>query len=259
MKHTICGFSQEFALTLRKTVERKGKQVEIRMDCTDLAILRWFVDFYPFMNKMTVEGKEYVFLSHGYLIEQMPILGISKDGVISRMQKLVEFGVLEYKLLKKNGNMPLYAFGAKYESLVHQTPYEVEPVPSVVEPVTLTGSNREPLPDQTRNKNSSIIDSSIKDSYIPPICPPVKVVRHYYGEYRNVLLSDPELEKLQNEFPDDWQERIERLSSYMASTGKRYTNFLATIRNWARKDKEREKKSGDGWDYIQAVAEGRAE
>ena len=60
--------------------------------------------------------------------------------------------------------------------------------------------------------------------------------RHKYGEYNNVLLSDEDMTKLQNEFPD-WQERIERLSSYIASHGKSYKNHLATIRNWARKDK----------------------
>lgn len=61
--------------------------------------------------------------------------------------------------------------------------------------------------------------------------------RHRYGEYKNVLLSDLELEKLKSEFQDDWQERIERLSGYIASSGKKYKSHLATIRNWARNDK----------------------
>lgn len=64
-----------------------------------------------------------------------------------------------------------------------------------------------------------------------------KQTRHKYGEYNNVLLTDEELEKLKTEFPD-WKERIERLSSYIAQSGKSYKSHLATIRNWARKDKE---------------------
>lgn len=60
--------------------------------------------------------------------------------------------------------------------------------------------------------------------------------RHKYGEYSNVLLSDTDLAKLKSEFPNEWMERIERLSAYMASTGKSYKNHLATIRNWARRD-----------------------
>lgn len=63
-----------------------------------------------------------------------------------------------------------------------------------------------------------------------------KPVRHKYGAYQNVLLSDSDFEKLQDEFPHDFQERIERLSGYMESTGKKYKNHLATIRNWAKRD-----------------------
>lgn len=66
--------------------------------------------------------------------------------------------------------------------------------------------------------------------------------RHKYGLYKNVLLSDKDMAKLQSEFPD-WQERIERLSEYMASTGKPYKDHLATIRAWARKDIKEEKKT----------------
>lgn len=61
--------------------------------------------------------------------------------------------------------------------------------------------------------------------------------KHKYGTYKNVLLSDIELETLKKEFPNDWQERIERVSAYCASTGKTYKNYLATIRVWAKKDK----------------------
>lgn len=69
----------------------------------------------------------------------------------------------------------------------------------------------------------------------PPPSP--KPVRHKYGAYKNVLLSDEDYTKLQAEFPRDWSERIDRLSEYIASTGKSYKNHLATIRSWARKDK----------------------
>lgn len=60
-----------------------------------------------------------------------------------------------------------------------------------------------------------------------------------YGEYKNVLLTDEEMDKLKAEFPSDFEARIERLSSYIASTGKSYKNHLATIRNWARNDGEK--------------------
>ena len=64
-----------------------------------------------------------------------------------------------------------------------------------------------------------------------------KPTRHKYGLYENVLLTDEDFQKLQDEFPDDHIERIERLSEYIASTGKKYKSHLATIRAWSRKDK----------------------
>ena len=62
------------------------------------------------------------------------------------------------------------------------------------------------------------------------------LTRHKYGSYKNVLFTDEEYAKLQAEYPADYEERIERLSEYIASTGKSYKSHLATIRSWARKD-----------------------
>lgn len=67
---------------------------------------------------------------------------------------------------------------------------------------------------------------------------PSPPVRHKYGQYKNVLLSDQDMDKLKAEFPEDYENRIERLSEYMASTGKKYKNHLATIRNWASRDRK---------------------
>jgi len=66
--------------------------------------------------------------------------------------------------------------------------------------------------------------------------------RHKYGQYDNVLLSDEEMDKLKAEFPADWQDRIERVSEYVAKTGTSYKNFLAVIRSWAKRDAERPNK-----------------
>ena len=84
-------------------------------------------------------------------------------------------------------------------------------------------------------KDSIGKDSIGKDSIGEIEDSPSNPTRHKYGEYKNVLLSDEDMDKLKSEFPD-WKSRIERLSSYMASTGKSYKNHLATIRNWARND-----------------------
>lgn len=67
-----------------------------------------------------------------------------------------------------------------------------------------------------------------------------KPVKHKYGEYKNVLLTDEEFDKLKSEYTN-YLERIENLSNYLASTGKTYKSHYATIRNWARKEKAQPK------------------
>lgn len=94
--------------------------------------------------------------------------------------------------------------------------------------VTVTQSNADRLEE----------DKDIEKDKENIISPPAKETRHKYGAYSNVLLSDTDLAKLKAEFPD-YEERIERLSEYITSTGKSYKNHLATIRSWAKKDTQR--------------------
>ena len=56
-----------------------------------------------------------------------------------------------------------------------------------------------------------------------------------YGEYKNVLLTDQDIQELEAALPN-YRDYIEALSEYMASTGRRYKNHAATIKSWARRD-----------------------
>lgn len=89
--------------------------------------------------------------------------------------------------------------------------------------------------DEANPKRYMINDYMINDK--EKINKKEKPQKHKYGQYKNVLLSDDEFEKLKTEFPEDWEERIERVSEYCASKGATYKNYLATIRNWARKER----------------------
>ncbi|WP_249030183.1 phage replisome organizer N-terminal domain-containing protein [Tannockella kyphosi] len=60
-----------------------------------------------------------------------------------------------------------------------------------------------------------------------------------YGKYQNISLTDEELERLKQELPSLYQKYIEKLSEYMASTGKTYNSHIATIRKWAKEDMEK--------------------
>lgn len=96
--------------------------------------------------------------------------------------------------------------------------------------------------DIDKEKDNILSDSKPKKS---------KQTKHKYGEYNNVLLTDEELEKLKTEF-SDWEDRIERVSIYVASTGKTYKNYLATIRNWARKESKDKKPTNTGMSEADA-------
>ena len=92
----------------------------------------------------------------------------------------------------------------------------------------------------TENTTENTTETSTRDR--ATVTAPAKAApekKGTYGCYGNVKLSDTDLSKLKAEFPADWQERIDRLSTYIDSSGKSYKNHLATIRNWARRDAER--------------------
>lgn len=98
--------------------------------------------------------------------------------------------------------------------------------------------------------------SVVEDSIVEDAPTPSKPTRHKYGEYNNVLLSDEEYDRLTEEFPTDYDQRIERLSGYIASTGKSYKNHLATIRNWAKRDGEKKTtNNGSGNPFLELLKE----
>ena len=59
--------------------------------------------------------------------------------------------------------------------------------------------------------------------------------KHKYGEYKNVLLTDDEVEKLKAKFPD-WEKRIETLSQGIELKGYKYKNHYLAILKWAERD-----------------------
>lgn len=73
-----------------------------------------------------------------------------------------------------------------------------------------------------------------------------KPTRHKYGQWKHVLLSDEELNKLTDRLGTQrTNEMIERLDNYMESTGKRYKNFYQTILNWVKRDGEKRNQSNN--------------
>ena len=104
-----------------------------------------------------------------------------------------------------------------------------------------------------RLENKALLPPRTKGGHLSDIRPPEKEIElekeieikreiekgrsaRAYGRYQNVFLTDEELADLQASFPAVWEQYIEKLSEYMASTGKRYQSHAATIRRWAGED-----------------------
>lgn len=228
MKYTIFGFSQEQVLNLRDEHQS--------IDERDLMILRWIMDFYfGGMEKRVIDGVEYGWVSASYVCDELPIMHLNPEAVRRRLKKLVKFGLLYHQKVK-NSEVGTRAYYRPTEQAVQLQ----SDTGTTSKCDGGTTSKCDPVPLQSSNKDSSISDPSIINPSIKCDRPSQKrETRHKYGEYSNVLLSDSDMQKLKEEFPMDWEERIERLSAYMASTGKSYKNHLATIRNWARMDRHK--------------------
>ena len=103
--------------------------------------------------------------------------------------------------------------------------------------------NANAMPTQS-DGNASIVENSIVENSIEDI--KHKPIKKSYGEFNNVLLTDEELLKLKERFPNgDTEKKIENLSQYIASHGKKYHSHYATILNWAKDEAPAQSKKGD--------------
>lgn len=125
--------------------------------------------------------------------------------------------------------------GSVSSSAAVSTPVTVVPHSDSVKPEVKEEKPKEEKPKKAKRssrrtvyvdppKSASLIDES---------------PRKRYGEFENVLLTDKQLAKLKQEFPDTWEDWIRRCDEYCELHHKEYDNYLMTIRNWARKDKEK--------------------
>ena len=97
------------------------------------------------------------------------------------------------------------------------------------------GDTREDSLNVTDGSNAAGLESSTSAD-----TKSAEPAKNSYGEFGNVKMTTAEFEKLvQAEGADRANALIEELSSYLASSGKRYKSHYATLLNWGRrKDKE---------------------
>lgn len=263
MKYTVMGFSQQAILEI---IEDGHK-----IDASDLLILRWLVDFSHTdkMVKVVDEGRTYYWISYQSLLDDIPMLNIGKRMLANRLQKMVEAGLLISKIHKVGGTFTMYGFGERYSSLICNDEKKISSLSKEFaegcKNIDIGGANKftegvsinlQPKYTSTNNTSTNNQSTNIYNS-----AERKNQQKHKYGEYNNVLLTDEELQRLQAEFSADWHERIERLSGYIASTGKAYKSHFATIRNWAKKEVKEPKEAikTTGNPFLDMLARSEAE
>ena len=80
-----------------------------------------------------------------------------------------------------------------------------------------------------------------------------------YGEFKNVFLTDKNVENLKKLYLEKFNEAIEKLSSYISYSGRKYKDHYAVLKknNWvyneifnAKNQQQKEEKSNDEFNYV---------
>ena len=70
-----------------------------------------------------------------------------------------------------------------------------------------------------------------------------------FGEYQNVFLTEMEYKRLKADF-SGLDSLIEQLSAYIQSTGRKYADHAATLRIWAKRQRQEQKPAPGIPDYT---------
>ncbi len=107
MQYELLGFSQ-------------AKAVELGLCVADLAIIRWFVNFMGTdkMTKKVIDGKDYYWIRYDGLLDDLPILHITKVTLYRRLKDLVAKDVLEHVTVREAGTYSFYRLGKNYLAMI---------------------------------------------------------------------------------------------------------------------------------------------
>lgn len=165
---------------MRATITENGRTKTIKLDCTDLIILRWIVDFFPRMKKTIINGTEYAWVSYDSLLEDLPLLDLGKRALFDRLRKMETLGILKHETVRTKGTYSYYSFGPEYSRLIgsHRDTAQAPAQPPEQAPWSDTANTDaeqfqlpiaepepQPRPKKTRKANSfdAIIDAYTDD------------------------------------------------------------------------------------------------
>ena len=182
---------------------------------------------------------------------------ISADGFITVNKKLArQIGILEAYFLselvsqrKRFGEDDFYFTQNNFEKETGLTEYQQRQIIKKLQKLGLISVKKRWLPARHffrihDIKIMMLFDENLKNVEVT-IEEPVenaekkkKEIKKIYGEYKNVKLSDQELEKLNNEY---WeakiQEYIQIMDEWIECKGYKYKNHYLALKNWIKRDK----------------------
>lgn len=182
------------------------------------------------------DGRIYISYSVESLAED---LHKGQTVIKAALRKLAAVGLIE---TKRNFGAPSTIYvklpdGRNTDQLIAEKQAECKAVkPNECEPEKRPSNSRKSDPQSVGKPTTNYLSITKELNYKKR----EKPTRQKYGSYKNVFLSDAEYQKLKSEIPN-LDNLIEQLSTYMESKGKRYKNHAATLRNWAARDKSRQK------------------
>lgn len=205
----------------------------------DPAFLFYSSDFLVGVSDLTMEERgQYITLiciqhAKGHLSEKnikIAVGDVSKD-VLAKFE-IDENGLyynsrLEKEMLKREN----YAKSRYENGCKGGRPKKTIEKPYGFENETICQTIAKPTQNHSENENiniNEIINNTIIDS---------NNIKHKYGEFNNVLLTDIEYEKLKEKYPSNYQKRIDDLSLYISSKGNKYKSHYHTIISWDRRSK----------------------
>lgn len=105
MKYSVLGFNQEVVLSYKREVKDGDKSIIIKLDLDDLLILKEIADLAnrPSIEKKILDGAMYCWIQYKLILEDLPILDISKKRLQQRLDKLCMFDLIERRVEKVQG------------------------------------------------------------------------------------------------------------------------------------------------------------
>lgn len=155
---------------------------------------------------------------------------LTKNEFYKSRNKLKQFGLIDFK--ERGGNK---ATVYKINSVVSLYEKQIQ-AQTVTQNDTQTGTQTVNI-NKTRNQKLKTKNKK-------------EIIKERYGEFENVLLAKEELDKLQSRLGEQTDSYIERLSNYIASTGKRYKSHYATILSWIQKENQNNQVRGETYGNI---------